>query len=73
LEVLYRRTGISRKWQVVITDEADIKKGTPRKVLLVPITEVTVPKSLPTELIEARVFFGTLERKSSCPVDATPE
>jgi hypothetical protein len=61
LEVLHRRTRISGKWQVVITDEGDVKKGTPRKVLLVPVSEITVPKSLPTELIEARVFFGTLE------------
>jgi hypothetical protein len=39
LEVLYRRTGISGKWQVVITDEGDAKKGTPRKVLLVPLVD----------------------------------
>jgi hypothetical protein len=73
LEVLYRRTGISGKWQVVITDEGDVKKGRPRQVLLVPQAEITLPKDLPRELIETRVFFGILERKSSCPADAAPE
>jgi hypothetical protein len=66
LEVLYRRTGIAGKWKVTITDEGDIKKGSPRKVLLESIGDVAVPKDAPKEMIEARVFFGTLERKSSC-------
>jgi hypothetical protein len=73
LEVLRRRTGITGNWRVTITDQGDIKKGNPGKVFLVPISNVVVPKNLPAELIEARVFFGTLERKSSCPANATPE
>jgi hypothetical protein len=73
LEVLYRRTGISGKWQVVITDEGDVKLDRPRKVLLVPQEDITFPKDLPMQLVETRVFFWTLERKSSCPVDASPE
>jgi hypothetical protein len=73
LEVLYRRTGIKGNWRVVVTDEGDVKSGKPRKVLLTPLEDITFPTDLPTELVETRVFFGTFERKSSCPIGATPE
>jgi hypothetical protein len=73
LEVLRRRTGITGKWRGTITDEGNTKENKLRRVFLVPVSNVTVPKNMPIQLIEARVFFGTLERKSSCPVDPTPE
>jgi hypothetical protein len=58
---------------VTITKEGDVKTGQPRQVLLTPLREITLPAGLPSQLVESRVFFGTLERKSSCPTDATPE
>jgi hypothetical protein len=73
LEILYRRTGISGKWNVTIVDAGDVKTLRPRKVLLTPLQEPVIPKDLPLQLIETRVFFGTLERKSSCPLGTPPE
>jgi hypothetical protein len=73
LEVLRRRTGISGGWKVVITNEGNVKDNTPRQVLLIPMTEIAVPSGIPTEMKEVRVFFGTLERKSIVPINATPE
>jgi hypothetical protein len=73
LDVLYRRTGITGGWKVTVTEEGDPKTGAPRKVFLVPTTKVTVPNGIPNEMIEARVFFGTLERKSIVPREASPE
>jgi hypothetical protein len=63
LEVLRRRTGITGNRKVTITDEGDIKKGKPGLVFLVPISNVTAPKNMPVQLIEARVFFGTQSRQ----------
>jgi hypothetical protein len=71
-EVLRRRTGITGEWTGRITSEGDIKANKPRWFELTPI-RVTAPKDLPEEMIEARVFFGTLERKGTCPRDATPD
>jgi hypothetical protein len=72
VEVLRLRTGITGKWEGRIESEGDIKRNMPRVVELVPIS-VTAPKNLPADLIEAKVFFGTLERKGSIARDATPE
>jgi hypothetical protein len=63
---------ITGEWQGKIKDEGDIKANTPRCVELTPIN-VTAPKDLPAEMIEARVYFGTLERTGTCPRDPTPE
>jgi hypothetical protein len=75
LEVLHRRTGIQGGWNAKILDEGDVKKGTPRRVLLTPMTERIVPQgfSLAIEMGEFRIFFGTIERKITAPIDATPE
>jgi hypothetical protein len=37
------------------------------------MTEIAVPGGIPTEMKEARCFFGTLERKSIVPINATRE
>jgi hypothetical protein len=70
VEVLRRRTGITGKWEGRIESEGDIKRNMPRVVELIPIS-VTASKNLPAELIEAKVFFGTLERKGSVAREAS--
>jgi hypothetical protein len=73
LEVLRTRTGITGNWEGKITEEGSVKENKPRKVFLVPISNITVTKTSAVEMTEARVFFGRLERKSTCPRDSTPE
>jgi hypothetical protein len=66
IELLRRRTGITDQWEGRVETEGDIKKKlSPRVIQLAPIN-VTSPPNLPPEITEARVFFGTLERKGSC-------
>jgi hypothetical protein len=75
LEVLFRRTGIQGEWNVKIVDEGDVKKGTPRRALLTPLKAPIVPQNItPTvEEGEFRIFFGTIERKITAPINISPE
>jgi hypothetical protein len=72
IEVLRRRTGISGQWQGRVEQEGDATKSIPRMIELAPIN-VTAPPNLPGAMTEARVFFGTLERKGSCSADLSDD